>query len=232
MSTNTGTIHLDLQQLEEIQAQCEAMQDFSALNSLIQAVFTNPDQLSQSFVQTYDSDIRIDKPQVRQAYTLILHKCPEQVVDTLNRSVIQILDQIVQNKDAFNMTHIPLVVILFQHESLFEAQFGDIILTKLLDIFASISSDLQDALCESLTNASEDDEDSAMQDGALFKDTTEEYPNNQEIQQFQYLLDGLQSFICKRLRNKPTPDTTPNRDHAVINTTRCLAAFRKSFKQV
>jgi hypothetical protein len=51
MSTNTGTIHLDLQQLEEIQAQCEAMQDFSALNSLIQAVFTNPDQLSQSFVQ-------------------------------------------------------------------------------------------------------------------------------------------------------------------------------------
>jgi hypothetical protein len=102
----------------------------------------------------------------------------------------------------------------------------------LLDIFASISSDLQDALCESLTNASEDDEDSAMQDGALFKDITEEYPNNQEIQQFQYLLDGLQSFICKRLRNKPTPDTTPNRDHAVINTTRCLAAFRKSFKQV
>ncbi|KAG2184976.1 hypothetical protein INT43_000889, partial [Umbelopsis isabellina] len=196
-----------LQQLEEIQAQCEATQDYSALNSLIQAVFTNPDQLSQSFVQTYDSDIRIDKPQVRQAYTLILHKCPEQVVDTLNRSVIQLLDQI--------------------HESLFEAQFGDIILIKLLDIFASISGDLQDALCENLTNANDEDEDLAMQDGALIKDITEEYPNNQEIQQFQYLLDGLQSFISKRLRNKSTPDTTPNRDHAVINTTKCLAAFHR-----
>lgn len=98
---------------------------------------------------------------------------------------------------------------------------------KLLDIFASIPGDLQDFLCESLTNANGEDEDLAMQDGTLFKDITEEYPSNQEIQQFRYLLDGLQGFISKRLRNKPTPDTTPNRDHAVINTTRCLAAFRK-----
>lgn len=66
-----------------------------------------------------------------------------------------------------------------------------------------------------------------MRDNVFMNEAHEEYPSNQEIQQFQYLLDGLQRFISMRLRNKPTPDTTPNRDHAVISATKCLAAFCK-----
>jgi hypothetical protein len=110
---------------------------------------------------------------------------------------------------------------------LFETQFGDIILTKLLDTISAMSTRMQDTLCENLTSATEEEEDLAMLDNVLMNDTHEEYPSNQEIQQFQYLLDGLQRFISMRLRNKPTPDTTPNRDHAVISATKSLAAFRK-----
>ncbi|KAH8548788.1 hypothetical protein BGW37DRAFT_522980 [Umbelopsis sp. PMI_123] len=220
---------IDLHQLEEIQAQCDRIQDYSALNSLIQVVFTNPDQLSKSFPQrtgeTIDTHSRIDKQQVRQAYVLLLRHCPPQVVDALNRSIIQLLDLIIRNKDSIDHSHVPILIILFQHESLFETQFGDMILAKLLDIIVILPVAIQDLLCEQLTSATGEEEDMAMDDTTVINEIQGEYPSNQEIQQFQYLLDGIQRFISMRLRNKPTPDTTPNRDHAVISATKCLSAF-------
>jgi hypothetical protein len=117
-----------------------------------------------------------------------------------------------------------------KHESLFETQFGDMILAKLLDIIVILPVAIQDVLCEQLTSATGEEEDMAMDDTTVINEIQGEYPSNQEIQQFQYLLDGIQRFISMRLRNKPTPDTTPNRDHAVISATKCLSAFCKYIK--
>jgi hypothetical protein len=119
-----------------------------------------------------------------------------------------------------------------KHDSLFETQFGDMILAKLLETMVVLPASVQDMLCEQLTCACGPEEDSTMDDSAAVHDAQEEYPSNQEIQQFQHLLDGVQRFISMRLRNKPTPDTTPNRDHAVVSATKCLAAFCKYTKFV
>ncbi|KAG2181863.1 hypothetical protein INT44_008679 [Umbelopsis vinacea] len=220
---------IDLQQLEEIQAQCDRNQDYSALNSLIQVVFTNPDQLSKSFPQklggSIDGSIGVDKQHVRQAFALLLRHCPPQVVDALNRSIIQLLDLITRSKDIVDESYIPIFVILFQHDSLFETQFGDMILAKLLETIVVLPASVQDMLCEQLTCACGQEEDLTMDDSIAVHDGQEAYPSNQEIQQFQHILDGIQRFISMRLRNKPTPDTTPNRDHAVVSATKCLAAF-------
>lgn len=114
-----------------------------------------------------------------------------------------------------------------KHESLFETQFGDMILAKLLETIVVLPANVQDMLCEQLTCACGQEEDLPMDDPIPLHDVQEEYPSNQEIQQFQHLLDGVQRFISMRLRNKPTPDTTPNRDHAVVSATKCLASFCK-----
>ncbi|CAO3657776.1 unnamed protein product [Umbelopsis ramanniana] len=193
---------IDLQQLEEIQAHF-------------------PQRLGGSI----DGGIRVDKQQVRQAYALLLRHCPPQVVDALNRSIIQLLDLITRSKDTVDESYIPILVILFQHESLFETQFGDMILAKLLETIVVLPANVQDMLCEQLTCACGQEEDLPMDDPIPLHDAQEEYPSNQEIQQFQHLLDGVQRFISMRLRNKPTPDTTPNRDHAVVSATKCLASF-------
>ncbi|CAG8450723.1 5254_t:CDS:10 [Paraglomus occultum] len=214
--------------LETLYNDCKERGDYNDLYRNVYNVFSNHSKLANSFKQMdpyYREQCPLNIEETRKSYNLIIKECPDNKGSkTLVTATIELLERIKSSYETLQIETLACFIIILQNPLLMDhAEHADI-MPLLVEIIAGLPESRKKILCQYFLaerpnkskSYNENKTDSIKGNDDDAKATLRE--------DFRYYVILFQQFITLRLWTRAT---TPNKDKAVMNATRCLSMFYK-----
>ncbi|CAG8566638.1 1145_t:CDS:10 [Paraglomus brasilianum] len=214
--------------LETLYNDCKERGDYSDLYRIVYNVFSNHSKLANSFKQMdpyYKEQCPLDIEGIGKSYNLIAKDCPDKKGSkTLVTATIELLERIKSSYETLQIETLACFIIILRNPLLMDpAEHADV-MPLLVEIIAGLPESRKKILCQYFLA------ERPSKSKSYNENKTESIKGNDGDakatlrEDFRHYVILFQHFITLRLLTRAT---TPNKDKAVMNATRCLSMFYK-----